>query len=139
MAEYGFSRSEGARVGDVIGSVFPVVAAAMSVGEAAEVLRDSGRSVAPVVKGRPPYSATEVIGSIDGDALAKLIVLDPTLREQPVAAVMDPPLPRIGVGESLLRADDVLRSAPAAVVHDGGHPVAMITRADLVSFAPRSR
>jgi len=66
-------------------------------------------------------------------------VLDPTLRDAPVAAVMGPSLPRVGIGESLSRADEVLQSAPAAVVHDGGHPIAMITRADLVSFASRSR
>ena len=139
MAEYGFSWGEGARVGDATGGVFAVVTPAMTVGEAIEVLHAAGRLVAPVVKGHPPYSAAEVIGSIDGDAVAKLVALDPALRDEPVAAVMDPPLPRIGVGESLLRADEVLRSAPAAIVHDGGHPIAMITRADLVSFAPRSR
>jgi cystathionine beta-synthase len=139
MAEYGFSSADGARVGDVAGPTFLVVAPSMTVAEGIDVVRGAGQSVAPVVKGHPPYSAAEVIGSVDHDALVRLVELDPTLRDAPVAAVMGPALPRIGVGESLARADEVLRTAPAAVVHDGGHPIAMITSADLVSFASRSR
>ena len=139
MAEYGFTSGDGAHVGDVASGPFTVVAPAMTVGEAVEVLRAAGRQVAPVVKGHPPYSAAEVIGSVDGAAVERLVGLDPTLRDAPVAAVMGPPLPRLGVGESLSRADEVLQSAPAAVVHHGGHPIAMITRADIASFASRSR
>jgi predicted transcriptional regulator len=45
--------------------------------------------------------------------------------------VMGPRLPRLGIGESLVRADEVLASSPAALVHDGGRPVALITSADL--------
>jgi len=131
MAEYGFSAAGGATVGDITGAPFTVIDPAMTVTEALAVLRDAGRSVAPVIKGRPPYSAAEVIGSIDGDALANLVALDPTLRDTTATSVMDPRLPRLGIGESWARAAEVLASVPAAVVHDGGRPVALVTRADL--------
>jgi predicted transcriptional regulator len=65
----------------------------------------------------------------------KLVAADPNLGDTNVTVVMDPRLPRVGVGESLLQAAEVLASAPAAVVHDGGRPVGLITSADL---APRS-
>jgi cystathionine beta-synthase len=135
MGEYGFATTKGSIVGDVIRGDFAVIAPAMSVAEAMAVLRDAGRSVAPVVKGQPPYSAAEVVGSIDLDALAGLVDRDPNLGEANVTAVMEARLPRVGIGESLLRAAEVLATASAAVVHDGGRPVGVITRDDLVGAA----
>jgi cystathionine beta-synthase len=136
MAEYGFSRSAGVIVGDVVDLRLPAVAPAMTVGEALSLLHDARASVAPVIKGKPPYSAAEVVGSIDGDSLAKLVALDPNLREAAVTTVMDPRLPRVGIGEPVMRADELLKAAPAVLVHDGGRPVAILTGADL---AARSR
>jgi cystathionine beta-synthase len=135
MGEYGFATTEGSIVADVVRGDFAVIAPAMSVAEAMAVLRDAGRSVAPVVKGQPPYSAAEVVGSIDLDALAGLVDRDPNLGEANVTAVMEARLPRVGIGESLLRAAEVLATASAAVVHDGGRPVGVITRDDLVGVA----
>jgi cystathionine beta-synthase len=139
LAEYGFSAGdvEGATVADIAGASFPVIAPTMSVGQALAVLANCDRSIAPVIKGVPPYSATEVIGSVDEGALAKLVELDPAQRDAAVTSVMDPRLPRLGVGETLERARAVLGSAPAAVVHDGGRPIAVVTSDDLRSGSSR--
>jgi cystathionine beta-synthase len=118
-------------VADIAGASFPLIEPMMSVGQALAALQDRERTIAPVIKGVPPYSAAEVVGSIDGDALAKLVARDPTQRDAAVSSVMGPRLPRLGIGESLVRAREVLASTPAAVVHDGGRPVALITSADL--------
>jgi hypothetical protein len=37
----------------------------------------------------------------------------------------------------LLQAAEVLASTPAAVVHDGGRPIALLTRDDLVDAESR--
>ena len=132
MGEYGFSTTEGTTVGDITIGSMTAIDPTMTVGEAIVVMNDARRSIAPVIKGRPPYSAADVIGSLDGVALAKLVALHPTRRNASVTSVMEPSLPRLGVGESAERARDVLTSSPAAVVHDGGRPIALLTRDDLV-------
>jgi cystathionine beta-synthase len=142
MAEYGFSAGEGATVADIAvadiaGGSFPVIDPMMSVGQALAALQDRERTIAPVIKGVAPHSAAEVVGSIDGDALAKLVARDPTQRDAAVSSVMGPRLPRLGIGESLVRAREVLASSRAAVVHDGGRPVALITSEDLTSRSSR--
>ena len=45
---------------------------------------------------------------------------------------MGPKLPTIGIGEPIDLAADRLESSPAALVLDGGHPVAVISRADVL-------
>ena len=135
MAEYGFTTTDGRTVADIIVGSLTAIDPTMTVGEAIVVMNEARRSIAPVIKGRPPYSAAEVIGSLDGVALAKLVALEPTRRQASVASVMEPRLPRLGIGESTERARDVLTSSPAAVVHDGGRPVALLTRDDFVSRA----
>ena len=45
---------------------------------------------------------------------------------------MGPPLPTIGIGEPLDVAIARLEQASAALVLDGGHPVAVITRSDVL-------
>ena len=132
MGEYGFSTTEGTTVGDITIGSMTAIDPTMTVGEAIVVMNDARRSIAPVIKGRPPYSAADVIGSLDGVALAKLVALHPTRRNASVTSVMEPSLPRLGIGESAERARDVLTSSPAAVVHDGGRPIALLTRDDLV-------
>jgi cystathionine beta-synthase len=132
MAEYGFTQADGRTVADIANGALTAIDPTMTVGEAIVVMNEARRSIAPVIKGRPPYSAAEVIGSLDGVALAKLVALDPTRRGASVTSVMEPRLPRLGIGESAERARDVLTSSPAAVVHDGGRPIALLTRDDLV-------
>jgi cystathionine beta-synthase len=137
MAEYGFTEADGRTVADITNGSLTAIDPTMTVGEAIAVMNDARRSIAPVIKGRPPYSAAEVIGSLDGVALAKLVALDPTRRNASVTSVMEPRLPRLGIGESAERARDVLTSSPAAVVHDGGRPIALLTRDDFVSRSSR--
>ncbi len=51
---------------------------------------------------------------------------------------MGPPLPTIGQGETVDRAAERLQESQAAVVLDGGHPVGIVTRSDLLAFLERS-
>ena len=59
-----------------------------------------------------------------------------------VALHMSPPLPLIGAGESVSTAAEALRDADAVMVVEGGKPVGVITRHDLLGFlseGPRRR
>jgi cystathionine beta-synthase len=47
---------------------------------------------------------------------------------------MDPPLPTIGMGETVDEAAGRLQQGGAAVVLDNGHPVGVLTRSDLLEF-----
>jgi cystathionine beta-synthase len=103
-----------------------------TVRTAIEILREYGVSQMPVVKHEPPVVLAEVVGSVDERDLLGAAVADPAVLDQPVAAVMGAPLPTVGIGESLAAVAAQLESAPAALVLDGGHPVAVVSRADLL-------
>jgi cystathionine beta-synthase len=54
--------------------------------------------------------------------------------DRPVAEVMSPPVPMIGIGEPVAQVVEQLHSAPAVLVLDGGHPVGVLSRSDLLGF-----
>jgi cystathionine beta-synthase len=54
--------------------------------------------------------------------------------DQRIEDVMQPPLPKIGAGEGIDRAADLLENAPALLVLDGGRPRTVISRTDMLSY-----
>jgi cystathionine beta-synthase len=54
--------------------------------------------------------------------------------DEPVEKVMGPPLPTIGVGQSLAAAVELLDRANALVVLAGGRPHAVLTRTDVLGY-----
>ena len=73
-----------------------------------------------------------MVGAVDERELLRLAFADPAAMDRPVGDVMGPKLPTVGIGEPLDVAVERLESAPAALVLDGGHPVAVISRADVL-------
>jgi cystathionine beta-synthase len=59
---------------------------------------------------------------------------DPAVLDRPVADVMSPPLPSVGLGEPVDVVVSALDSATAVLVLDAGHPVGILTRTDLLAF-----
>ena len=53
---------------------------------------------------------------------------------QPVEAIMGPPLAVVGQGETVDEVAARLQDSPAVIVLDGGHPIGILTRSDLLSF-----
>ena len=70
-----------------------------TVRSAIAILREYGVSQMPVVKAEPPLSLAEVVGTVTDRDLLDRIVADPAVLDQPVGAVMGPPLPMVGSGE----------------------------------------
>jgi cystathionine beta-synthase len=140
MADHGFLRAGGDVIDAVLarkgGAVPPLVHVHPdeTVRAAIALLKEYGVSQMPVVKAEPPLSLAEVVGSVSDRRLLERAFGDPAVIDQPVGAVMDPPLPTMGTGEPVGIAVERLGTHPAVVVLDGGHPTGIVTRSDLLEF-----
>jgi cystathionine beta-synthase len=105
-----------------------------TVGSAIATLREYGVSQMPVVKEEPPLMAAEVIGSVVERELLGATFADRSVLDAPLADRMSPPLPVVGAGEPIARVFAALEVSSAALVHDGGRPVGILTRSDLLGF-----
>jgi cystathionine beta-synthase len=56
-----------------------------------------------------------------------------------VGDVMGPPLPTVGAGEAVDESVRRLEGAPAMLVLDGGHPVGIVSRSDVIDFRTKGR
>jgi cystathionine beta-synthase len=140
MAGYGFLRSPGRTVADVLesrgGEVPPLVYVRpdVTVREAVDLMRRHGVSQVPVAKGDLPLAAAEVLGAVDELALMDLVVRDRAALDAPVEKVMGPKLPTVGVGQPLELAVEMLDRAPAIVVLAGGRPHVVLARTDVLRY-----
>jgi cystathionine beta-synthase len=86
--------------------------------------------------------AGEVAGSVSERELLSAVFEGRASLADAVAQHMSPPLPLIGAGDQVSTAADVLRDADAVMVVEGGKPIGVITRHDLLGFlseGPRRR
>ncbi len=141
MMDFGFIRCDGPCAGDVLASkdgsipdlvlVTPDETARTAWG----LMRELGVSQVVVsVSKEPPLAAKEVSGTLDELSLMDLGFRDPSVLERPVAEIMSPAMPMIGIGEPVPKIVERLDSASAVLVLDGGHPVGVLSRSDLLTF-----
>jgi cystathionine beta-synthase len=102
--------------------------------DAIGILREYGVSQMPVVGAEPPVMAGEVAGSVSERELLSAVFEGRAKLADAVAQHMSPPLPMIGAGELVGTAAKMLRDCDALMVVEGGKPVGVITRADLLGF-----
>ena len=140
MAGYGFLRSEGPVVADVLeakeGDSPPLLYVQPDdrVRDAVQLMHKHDVSQLPVAKGEMPLAAAEVQGSIDELRIMESAFTDPTVLDRSVEDVMTPKMPTIGIGQPVELAVELLDVAPALLVLDGGRPRAVVARADLLAF-----
>jgi cystathionine beta-synthase len=154
MSSYGFLRTplDGSRPEPTVGDVLRGKSGALpdlvhthpseTVRDAIGILREYGVSQMPVVGAEPPVMAGEVAGSVSERELLSAVFEGRAALADAVAEHMSPPLPLIGAGEQLSAAEKVLRDADAVMVVEGGKPVGVITRHDLLGYlseGPRRR
>ncbi len=102
------------------------------VGEAIDLMQRYGISQLPVVD---DSDGRAVIGTLQERTLLDRVYRDPTVVTTSVSAAMDAPLSQVGVESSIDDAfEPLLRGEQAVLVVEGGKPVAVITRADLLEF-----
>jgi cystathionine beta-synthase len=140
MADYGFLRAGGETVAEVMArksrDVPPLVHVHPdeTVRTTISILKEFGVSQMPVVKAEPPLALAEVVGSVTDRTLLDRAFHDPGVVDRPVQELMEPPLPTIGLGETVDEAAIRLQRSQAVVVLDSGHPIGILTRSDLLDF-----
>jgi cystathionine beta-synthase len=75
-----------------------------------------------------------VSGSLSELGLLEATTRDASVLDLRVKDIADPSLPMVGVGMSVSELTRHLSHTAAVLVLDGGHPVGVLTRSDLLSF-----
>jgi len=140
MADYGFLSAAGQTVGDVLARKAAELPALVhvhpdeSVRAVIATMREYEVSQVPVVRAEPPIKMAEVAGSVGERELMERAFADPSVLDRPVAEMMSAPLPTVGKGEPVQHLVSDLESATAVLVLEGGQPIGILTRSDLLSF-----
>jgi cystathionine beta-synthase len=141
MMDFGFIRCGGDCAGDVLGTKSDAIPELVLVTPdepartAWSLMRDLGVSQVVVsVSKEPPLAAKEVSGMLDELSLMDLAFRDPSVLDRPVGEVMSPAMPMIGVGEPVAKVVSALDSSATLLVLDGGHPVGLISRSDVLGY-----
>jgi cystathionine beta-synthase len=140
MTDHGFLRGTGETVEAVLankGDRLPPLVHIHpdeTVRDAISILEEYGVSQVPVVKAEPPLALAEVVGSVTDRLLLERTLHHPEIFDQPVESVMEAPLATIGQGETVEQVADRLQLSPAVLVLDGGHPIGILTRSDVLAF-----
>jgi cystathionine beta-synthase len=144
MATYGFIRECELCVAAILDAKGSDLAALLyvnpshTVRQAIDLMRTHGVSQLPVCKNEPPFANAEIAGAVDELELMDAVFRNPDAMELPVADVMGPKMPTVGVGQPIAKVVELLDTAPALVVLSGGQPVAIITRTDVLNFLERA-
>ena len=81
-----------------------------------------------------PLAAKEVSGSLSELGLLEASTRDASVLDLRVKDVADAPLPMVGVGMSVTELTRRLSTSAGVLILDGGHPVGVLTRSDLLGF-----
>jgi cystathionine beta-synthase len=127
-----------ATVGDVLRSKEPLppmitVKEDDVVKEALDLLRRYEISQLPVMRG------ADIVGSVNDVAVMQAVFDRADLLHKPVSEVMGRPFPALDTGADIDRAYKLLTLANSAIlVSDGGHPIGVVTRQDIISYLSAS-
>jgi cystathionine beta-synthase len=105
-----------------------------TVHDAIEIMSTYGVSQLPVLSAEPPVVLGEVVGALDEATLLEQVFTGKAALGDEVRSVAAAPLPLIGIAESVASARERLAEASALLITDGGAPVTVLTRADLLTF-----
>jgi cystathionine beta-synthase len=141
MFDMGFLRAEPPIVGDVLATKghampdFVLITPEEPARDAIKLMHDTGVSqlVVSVTK-ELPLAAKEVTGTLRELELMDLAFRDRDVLERPVGDIMSAPMPMIGIGEPVGRVVGCLETQPSVLVLEGGHPIGVLTRSDVLGF-----
>ena len=141
MFHMGFLRADGPVAGDILtakgDSMSPLVLITPDrpVRDAITLMHQTGVSQLVVsVTTELPLASKEVTGTLRELELMDLAYRDPAVLDHPIDEIMDPPMPMIGIGEGVARVVECLDAGPSVLVLDGGHPIGVLTRSDVLGF-----
>lgn len=145
LADHGFLRAGGQMVADVLGAKGAQLPSLVhvhpdeTVRAAIEIMREYEVSQLPVVKAEPPLAIAEVVGSLRDRTCLDRVFQDTDALDAPVSAIMEPPMPTVGSGQTVDHAVEALEDASAVLVVDDGHPIGILTRSDVLEFLSKGR
>lgn len=141
MRSYGFLPADGDRtVADMVGTKDPDLAGLVHVHPSDTVrhtidkMRKFDISQMPVLTAEPPVVMGEVVGSIDERTLIDAVFSGRAQMTDALEAYIAPPLPLIGMQDSVSAAREALAGTDALLVTSDGKPAAVVTRHDLLAF-----
>ena len=141
MRSYGFTNApSGHTVADLLESktgsmpAFVYVHPSDTVHDAIEAMTASGVSQLLVLTSKPPVVMGEVLGALDERSLMDVVFSGDAQLTDKVSSVVGDPLPLIGVNEPVSTARAAFANHDALLVTDGGKPLGVITRSDLLSY-----
>jgi cystathionine beta-synthase len=146
MTDYGFLRPRDEMdVGDVLAAKIErqadtladlvLVTEDVLVRDAITLMREKDVSQLLVtVTAELPLAAKEVSGSLSELGLLESTMRDESVLDLRVKDIADPSMPMVGVGMSVSELTRRLGTTAGVLVLDGGHPVGVLTRSDLLSY-----
>ncbi len=142
MLDFGFLRgADGPCAGDVLAARDPSLPALVLITpeeparRAIGMMRELGISQLVVsVTTELPLAAKEVSGVVGELELMDRAFGDASVLDRPLKEIMGPPMPMVGVGEPVSALVSQLDRAASVLVLEGGHPVGVLTRTDVLSF-----
>ena len=141
MRSYGFSNAPtGHTVADLLQSktgtlpAFVYVHPNDTVRDAIETMTSSSVSQLLVLAAKPPVVMGEVVGALDERSLMGRVFSGETKLTDKVGSIVGDALPLIGVNEPVGTARAAFAEHDALLVTDGGKPLGVITRHDLLTY-----
>jgi cystathionine beta-synthase len=141
MFDMGFLRADGPIVGDVLagkGGELPdlvLITPEESARDAIRLMRATGVSqlVVSVTK-ELPLASKEVVGTVRELELMDQVYRDSAVLDRPVGEICSGAMPMIGFGEPVVRVVESLEQQPSVLVLEGGHPIGVLSRSDVLAF-----
>jgi cystathionine beta-synthase len=119
---------------------FVTVSAHQKVAEAISLMEQYSISQLPVVRDGEVASLADVIGSLQDRALLDLVFKNADALHEDVAVAMQGPLQAVDADASVDEIVTALTGGTnAVVVADGGRPLGVVTRSDLLDYLAHSR
>ncbi|TFD85422.1 cystathionine beta-synthase [Cryobacterium lactosi] len=141
MRSYGFSNAPaGHTVADLLQSktgtlpAFVYVHPNDTVRDAIETMTSANVSQLLVLAAKPPVVMGEVVGALDERSLMGRVFSGETKLTDKVGSIVGDALPLIGVNEPVGAARAAFAEHDALLVTDGGKPLGVITRHDLLTY-----
>ncbi|WP_022884437.1 cystathionine beta-synthase [Glaciibacter superstes] len=141
MRSYGFTNAPaGHTIGDLLESktgslpAFVYVHPVDTVRDAIETMTSSSVSQLLVLTTKPPVVMGEVLGALDERSLMERVFSGEAKLTDKVSSVVGESLPLIGVNEPVAAARAAFGQHDALLVTDGGKPLGVITRHDLLTY-----
>ncbi|MCK0114106.1 cystathionine beta-synthase [Ornithinimicrobium sp. F0845] len=108
-----------------------------TVRDAIDIMAEYAVSQLVVLGAEPPVVMGEVKGSLTERELLDAVFHGEAQLTDALTKLTGPPLPLIGINDSVSAAREAFTDADALLVTEGGKPVAVLTRPDLLTFLSR--